>query len=56
MAGSKDFSNMKNVRSEALKKLLVEMSVDCGDPLLLCGFLTKGRAKWFEEKGWLVHL
>ena len=42
--------------SEVFKKLLVEMSLDGGDPLLLCGFLAKGSAKWFEEEGWLVHL
>ena len=42
--------------SETLKKLLVEMSLDCGDPLLLCGSLGKVFSKWFEEEGWLVHL
>ena len=37
-------------------KLLVEMSLDFGDSLLLCGLLAKGSAQWFEEETWLVHL
>ena len=41
---------------EAVKKLLVEMSLDCGDSHFLWGFLAKGSAKWFEEESWLVHL
>ena len=32
----------------------MEMSLDCGDSLLLCGLLAKGSAKLFG-RGWLLH-
>ena len=51
-----EHSTVNRCGSEAFKKLLVDVSLDCGDSLRLCGFLAKGSAKWFEEEGWLVHL
>ena len=37
--------------SETFKEVLVEISLDCGDLLLVCGFSSE----WFEEESWLVH-
>ena len=45
-----EHSSINRCVGEAFKKLLVEMSLDCGDSLLLCGILAKDSAKWFLRR------